>query len=167
MARWGSFQFDDIEKLAKSFQKALDERVIERFIQDFLMEMAMRSLRKIKKRTPVGVYTGEVHFFTAAGKEVRFDVNSVKTGGQLRRNWKVGNVERRGNAYVVEIFNNTDYAEYVEYGHRTGHGLTKWVEGRFMMTISMQEIERELPRYLEKRQVQLLEQIMNGRPPTK
>ncbi len=33
-----------------------------------------------------------------------------------------------------------------------------------MMTISMQEIENELPKYLEKRQVQLLEQIMNGRP---
>lgn len=36
-----------------------------------------------------------------------------------------------------------------------------------MMTISMQEIERELPRYLEKRMVELLDNIMNGRPPKK
>ncbi len=164
MAKWGSFQFDEVKRLATSFQKALDERVIERFIQDFLLEMAMKALRKIKKRTLVGNYPKEVHFFTAEGKEVRFKVKDVKTGGQLQRNWKVGRVERRGNAYVVEIFNNTEYAPYVEYGHRTGHGLTKWVEGRFMMTISMQEIENELPKYLEKRQVQLLEQIMNGRP---
>ncbi|XOS93818.1 hypothetical protein ACLMAB_10540 [Brevibacillus laterosporus] len=33
-----------------------------------------------------------------------------------------------------------------------------------MMTISMKEIEKELPRYLEKRQTKLLNDIMNGRP---
>jgi hypothetical protein len=142
MPKWGKFDFSEFEKLAKTFKKALDERVIERFIQDFLLEMAFRAERKIKKRTPVDT-------------------------GELRRNWQVGRVERRGNAYQVEIFNNTHYAQFVEYGHRTGADLTKWVEGRFMMTISMQEIERELPRYLEKRVAQLLNDIMNGRPPKK
>jgi len=142
MPKWGKFDFSEFEKLAKTFKKALDERVIERFIQDFLLEMAYRAERKIKKRTPVDT-------------------------GELRRNWQVGRVERRGNAYQVEIFNNTHYAQFVEYGHRTGADLTKWVEGRFMMTISMQEIERELPRYLEKRMIELLDNIMNGRPPKK
>lgn len=143
MAKWGKFDFGDFGNLAKSFQKALDERVIERFIKDFLLEMAYRAERKIKKRTPVG------------------------DTGNLRRNWRVGNIERHGDAYVIEIINNTHYASFVEYGHRTGADLTKWVEGRFMMTISMKEIERQLPRYLEKRQTELLEQIMNGRPPRK
>ena len=152
MTKWGKFDFSEFERFAKSFQKALDERVIERFIRDFLLEMAYRAERKIKKRTPVDT-------------------------GTLRRNWRVGNIERRGNAYVVEIFNNTEYASFVEYGHRqeVGRFVPKlgkrlkqpWVEGRFMMTISMQEIERELPRYLEKRMTQLLNEIMNGRPPRK
>lgn len=142
MAKWGKFDFSEYEKLAKALHKAQKERVIERFIQDFLLEMAFRAERKIKKRTPVDT-------------------------GELRRNWKVGNVERRGNSYVVEIYNNTHYAVFVEYGHRTGKNLTKWVEGRFMMTISMQEIERELPRYLERRMGELLDNIMNGRPPRK
>jgi len=142
MPKWGKFEFGDIKKLAGAFQKALDERVIERFIRDFLLEMAMRAMRKIKKRTPVDT-------------------------GELRRNWMVGSVVRQGDAYVVEIYNNTDYAVFVEFGHRTGADLTKWVEGRFMMTISMQEIERELPRYLEKRMAELLDNIMNGRPPKK
>jgi len=142
MPKWGKFDFSEFEHLAKTFKKALDERVIERFIQDFLLEMAYRAERKIKKRTPVDT-------------------------GELRRNWKVGRVERRGDAYQVEIYNNTHYAQFVEYGHRTGKDLTKWVEGRFMMTISMQEIERELPRYLEKRVTQLLNDLMNGRPPRK
>lgn len=147
MSKWGSFDFSEVENIAKVFKKALDERVIDRFIQDFLLEMAMRSLRKIKKRTPVGIGT--------------------PAPGNLRRNWKVGKAERRGNAYVVEIFNNTDYSSFVEYGHRTGADLTKWVEGRFMMTISMKEIEAQLPRYLEKRQMELLNNLMNGRPPRK
>lgn len=142
MPKWGKFDFSEFKKLAKTFKKALDERVIERFIEDFLLEMAFRAERKIKKRTPVDT-------------------------GELRRNWKVGNVERRGNSYVVEIYNNTHYVVFVEYGHRTGKNLTKWVEGRFMATISMQEIERELPRYLERRVMELLDNIMNGRPPRK
>lgn len=138
MAKWGSFDFSEMENMAKTFKKALDERVIDRFFQDFLLEMAYRAERKIKKRTPVD-------------------------SGELRRNWIVGRVERHGDAYVVEIFNNTDYASFVEFGHRTGIDLTKWVEGRFMMTISMKEMEQELPRYLEKKQMELLKKLMNGK----
>ncbi|AWB31527.1 HK97 gp10 family phage protein [Clostridium botulinum] len=143
MARLASFDYSDFKKMAKSFQKALDERVIERWIREFLLEMAFRAERKIKKRTPVGVYPN-------------------KTGGYLRRNWQVGNVIKQGDAYIVEIFNNTEYASYVEYGHRTKNH-KGWVEGRFMATISMQEIERQLPRFLERKQVELLNQILNGR----
>lgn len=139
MAKWGSFDFSEMENLAKTFKKATDERIIERWIREFLLEMAYRAQRKIKKRTPVG------------------------ETGELRRNWQVGNVERKGNAYEVEIINNTEYSPYVEYGHRTGKDLTKWVEGRFMMTISMKEIEREMPKFIEKKQMELLNQLMNGR----
>lgn len=55
-----------------------------------------------------------------------------------------------------------NYASYVEYGHRTKNH-KGWVEGRFMATISMQEIERQLPKFLERKQVELLNQILNGR----
>ena len=165
MAKWGKFDFSEFEKLAKAFQQAQKTRVIERFIRDFLLEMALRAERKIKKRTPVNT-------------------------GHLRRNWQVGDVQRRGNAYVVEIINNAEYASYVEYGFRShfvpGYWKGKrfvydpkadggmyvgpkdgWVPGRFMMTISMKEIEKELPRYLERRTLELLDNIMNGRPPRK
>ncbi len=181
MAKWGSFKFDEIEKLAKSFQEALDERVIDRFMQEFLLEMAWRALKKIKKRTPVN-------------------------SGDLRHKWKFGKIIRMGDAYVVELFNPLEFSSFIEYGFRAhwvpGHWegnrfvydkaaikLSKearaayrekygstgmmvgkkngWVQGRFMMTISMQEMEREMPKYLAKRQMELLEQIMNGRPPKK
>lgn len=138
MAKWGSFDFSQMQQLAKTFKDASDQRIIERWIREFLLEMAYRAERKIKKRTPVDT-------------------------GTLRRNWRVGNVVRKDNAYEVEIFNNTEYASYVENGHRSGKDLTEWTEGRFMASISMKEIERELPRYLEKRQLELLDQLMNGR----
>ncbi|WP_085829390.1 HK97 gp10 family phage protein [Clostridium massiliodielmoense] len=137
MSRLGSFDYSGFKDMAKRFNKALDQRVIERWIREFLLEMAFRAERKIKKRTPVD-------------------------SGHLRRNWQVGNVEKRGNAYLVEIFNNTEYASFVEYGHRTRNH-NGWVEGRFMATISMQEIERKLPKFLERKQLELLNQILNGR----
>ena len=162
MAKWGKFDFSEFEKLAKTFKKALDDRVIERFMREFLLEMALRAERKIKKRTP-------------------------ENTGHLRRNWQVGKVERHGNALVVEIFNPVEYASFVEYGFRShwvpGYWKGKtfvydpnaqtgmyvgpkdgWVPGRFMATISMREIEKELPRYLERRTMELLNNIMNGRP---
>lgn len=143
MARLGDFDFSDFKKLAKSFQTALDQRVIERWIKEFLLEMAFRGERKIKKRTPVGVYPN-------------------KTGGHLRRNWQVGNVQKQGNSYIIEIFNNVEYASYVEYGHRTRNHKA-WVEGRFMAEISMAEMEREMPKFIERKQIELLNQILNGR----
>lgn len=143
MARLGSFDYSEFKNMAKSFNKALNERVVERWIREFLLEMAFRAERKIKKRTPVGVYPN-------------------KTGGHLRRNWQVGNVVKQGNSYVVEVFNNVEYASYVNNGHRTRNH-KGWVEGCFMVEISMNEIERELPKFLERKQVELLNQILNGR----
>ena len=143
MSRMGSFDYSEIKRMAGSFQKALNERVIERWIKEFLLEMAFRAQRKIKKRTPVGVY-------------------SNKTGGHLRRNWQVGNVVKRGSSYIVEVYNNVEYASYVEHGHRTLNH-RGWVDGRFMATISMQEIGRQLPGFIERKQVELLNQILNGR----
>lgn len=152
MAKWGKFDFREFEDLAKRLHKAQKERVVERFIHDFLLEMAFRAHDKIQRRTPVDT-------------------------GELRKNWRVGNVQRQGNAYIVEIVNETPYASYVEYGHRQNvgqyvHAIKKrlvkpWVEGRFMATISMKEIEQELPKYLEKRSAELLENIFFGRPAKK
>lgn len=137
MPKWGSFKFDDFKRLANSFQKSLDEKDIDRFIRDFLLEMAYEAEEKMKKRTPVDT-------------------------GNLRRNWQVGKVERQGDSYFVEIDNKADYASSVEYGYRADTETGEWIEGHFMMTISAKEIERELPKYLKKRQKQLLEQIVKG-----
>lgn len=189
MAKLGSFDCSEFKNMAKGMKKALDNRVIERWIREFLLEMAFRAHRKIVKRTPVGdpdnwkntyyevkkITRGKnkgkektdkktliVGFETAEGKKVSFAAKSNYVGGHLRRSWRVGKVERHGDSYVVEIFNNVEYASYVEHGHRTRNH-KGWVEGKFMATISMNEIERELPRFIEKKQIELLNQMLNGR----
>lgn len=58
--------------------------------------------------------------------------------GVLRNNWKMTKQARE-----VIISNNTDYVVFVELGHRTRGG-KGYVEGRYMMTKTVEQIEREL-----------------------
>ena len=51
-------------------------------------------------------------------------------------------------AKPIEIVNPVEYASYVEYGHRTANH-KGWVQGRFMLTISEQEIQNIAPKVLE------------------
>ena len=57
-------------------------------------------------------------------------------------------IHHYGNTLVIEIVNPVEYASYVEYGHRTANH-KGWVQGRFMLTISEQEIQNIAPKVLE------------------
>jgi hypothetical protein len=94
----------------------------------------------------------------------------VKKGGTLRRGWtskteaEAANgsgkgtdaviyanslaIKKVGSNYVIEIINPVHYASYVEFGHRTANH-KGWVEGKFMLTISEQELEADAPRVIE------------------
>ena len=50
---------------------------------------------------------------------------------------------------------------YVEYGHRT-RGHKGWVQGRFMLTISVDEIQSAAPKILEKKLAKWLGDMLNG-----
>lgn len=134
--------YSDFETLLESLQDL--EKNIDEFIEGCAKELAARLLAKVIRRTPVGEYPA----------------NSGKKGGTLRRGW-TGNansnaasyvssltVNKVGNSYVIEIINPVDYASYVEFGHRTRGG-DGWVDGRFMLTISEEEINASAPNILE------------------
>lgn len=157
MARWGSVDFRQLQRLQKKMEK-LERAGFEKFCEDCAKELAARFLAKVIKRTPVGVYAGE-----------------GKNGGTLRRGWTAvthaeaesgGNanakayaeslsIKKVGNFYEVEIINPVNYASYVEFGHRTRNH-KGWVKGRFMMTISVDEVERQAPQILEKKLTKFL-----------
>ena len=56
--------------------------------------------------------------------------------GVLRRSWRV---KKEGELARV-VYNNVKYAPHVEYGHRTRGGKS-FVDGRYMLTKSVKEIE--------------------------
>lgn len=155
MAKMGGFSAADMKKLQKQLNK-IQEGNVEAFIEACAKELAARLLAKVIKRTPVGEYPK----------------SSGKKGGTLRRGWTsktheeaVGGsgkgsisagkayadtltINHFGNTLVIEIVNPVEYASYVEYGRRTPDH-KGWVQGRFMLTISEQEIQEIAPKVLE------------------
>ena len=154
MARWGKCDFKELKALNDRLEK-LSKVDMEVFCTQAAKDLAGQLLNKVKKRTPV-VY------------------------GTLRDAWAVMPVGHRGDHYTVVVLNNLKYASYVEYGHRQtpgrfipGHwegerfiydpdaegGMVlknSWVKGRFMLTISTQELEAQAPAMLEKKLYQFL-----------
>ncbi|MEA4831574.1 MAG: HK97 gp10 family phage protein [Oscillospiraceae bacterium] len=144
----------DIRQL-DAFRKQLEQlrdNQAEQFITSCVKELAARLLAKVIKRTPVGDYPK----------------STGKKGGTLRRGWTAKTeaettsggssdavayaeslkIQKVGDTYQVEIINPVNYASYVEFGHRTSNH-KGWVEGRFMLTISEQELEADAPRVIE------------------
>lgn len=65
----------------------------------------------------------------------------------LEDHWFVGEIKKVGNEYIIEVFNNEEYAEPVEYGHRTRNG--RFVKGAHMMEVSIETLKVMLPQYLK------------------
>lgn len=151
---FGNCKFNDLKKFQEKLNK-LNEKEVNAFIESCAKEIAARLLAKVIKRTPVGEYPK----------------SSGKKGGTLRRGWTTQangsgsegsksrsatqyvetlKVNHFGDTYVIEIVNPVNYASYVEFGHRTRNH-KGWVNGRFMLTISEQEIEVAAPKILERK----------------
>lgn len=64
--------------------------------------------------------------------------------GQLRRSWEL----EKGDLYV-KLMNRTEYAQFIEWGHRTRGGKS-YVEGVYMLKTSFEKTEKEFNRDLEK-----------------
>ena len=179
MSSWGSFDFSELkrfqQKLDKSYKSDLDE-----FCRDCAKELAARLLSKVIRRTPVGDYSKEVTVIAKRDSkshkkgETYTKKVSTKTGGTLRRGWTAGKkakggakgyarilpIIKQGNNYIVEIINPVEYASYVEFGHRTQGG-KGWVEGRYMLTISENEIKAQSAGVLERKIDEFLRQVFS------
>lgn len=128
IGKYGSCDFKELKAFQDKLGK-LQENEIDIFIQSCAKELAARLLAKTVKRTPVGQYKHH-------------------TGGELRKGWKIGEIKNTESGYEVEIINPVEYSSYVEYGHRTNNH-KGWVNGKFMLTISEQELKDSAPGILE------------------
>ncbi|WPC40625.1 HK97 gp10 family phage protein [Clostridium sp. JS66] len=78
----------------------------------------------------------------------------------LANNWKVGNLVRDDNEYYIEVFNNSPYAEDIEYGYRSklekikngekykSNNKMVFIPGRHMLKVSTEQLSKELPEHL-------------------
>ena len=134
--RWGSIntkQFEELQKRVEQLQKA----DMDKFCRTIAKELAARLIRMVKYRTPVD-------------------------SGELRRNWQSDmNVVYRNNEYRIHIYNATEYAIYVEYGHRTRNH-KGWVEGRFMLTKSEILLGDKVEEIIAQRLNKFLGEKLNG-----
>lgn len=127
-------RYNDLSKFYN--QMKLLEKDVSDICESCAKEIAARLLAKVIKRTP------------------------VKTG-TLRRGWS-GNVQnmkvkKTGDLYTIEVINPVEYAEYVEYGHRTKDH-KGWVPGKFFLTISEEEIRQSADGILEKKIEKMLKE---------
>lgn len=151
-----SCEFDDLRCLRDRIDGMIARN--DEFVSSCAKELAARLLAKVIKRTPVGQYPA----------------SSGKTGGTLRRGWTGGErgnatayanslaITRQGNKYTITVVNPVEYASYVEYGHRTRNH-AGWVEGKFMLTISENEIQRMAPAILERKLNRYLQEAFHAR----
>ena len=91
------------------------EKAFKQWLENFLLEQAYRVLAKGKPRTPVDT-------------------------GYLKNSWYVGDIQWIGHSLQVEIGLSAEYASYVEYD-----GITRNYEGKYMLAISIDEVQQQLP----------------------
>lgn len=130
MTRLGDFEFSRLLNFKNGLDKLREHAPA--FQEECLKELVSRLFAKTVARTPV-------------------------LTGELRRGWSIGPIQRVGSQIQIEIINPVEYAMYVEYGHRTKDH-RGWVEGRFMFTTSIEELERELPAILERKLEQFIKE---------
>lgn len=115
------YRFDGLEEWEQRLSKAIESQYPAEF-RKMVINVAVQLQGRVKEHTP------------------------VKTG-HLRNEWHIGDIVKRGNEYYIEVYNNVEYAEPVEYGHRTRGG-GSFVKGAHMMELSLQEVQKNLPDYL-------------------
>lgn len=114
------FEYGEVAKLK---QQVLDLRIASGQIHDKVANrVGLLAIRKVKKMTPVG------------------------ETGDLRNNWR-HYVVKKGDTYIIVIHNPIEYASFVEDGHRivVAGKTVGWVEGRFMMKLTADEMETLAP----------------------
>lgn len=119
-----SFDYSGFEDYRNKFAKLTRE--FDTWLHKFLLKEGMRFIAEVKPRTPVDT-------------------------GDLRNHWKLDGISRSGDTLQVWFVNPMYYATFVEYGHAKPYksgaapGSDDWVEGYFMMTVSLEIIQRNMP----------------------
>lgn len=118
------FDYSDFERYYNNFSKMSAK--FSTWLHRYLMNEGLRLIADIKDITPVD-------------------------SGDLRDHWSIQGITGGMGSLVLTFVNTMSYATEVEYGHATPYnagaaeGSAQWVTGHFMMTISVDRLQREMP----------------------
>lgn len=169
MAQFGKFDDSEFQAFVAQFDDAVQGEAIMRDIEKAFFRVTGLALNIVKKRTPVAKSNAWVGL-RLSGNTLQEDIFKHR-GGKLRRSWEASNIKRVGRSLQVELFNTAEYAVYVELGHRQTPGryvpaigrqlVNSWVPGKFMLTKSLDDIQKVLDKIIgeafEKALIRLLE----------
>lgn len=169
----------DISQMKEFYDKLnhLQKEQKNMFLESCIKELAARFLSKVVLLTPVGkkpeikVVRNKDNTVSKRSKAM-LEIWKGYRGGELRKAWKIKSSKKTANSHEIVVENTKEYASHVEYGHRQEVGKfvpaigkslkNEYVKGKFMMTITEEEIKKITPKLLEKRLAQYLEEI-NGK----
>ena len=148
MASWGSCDFHELRDLNERVKAAASEQEMDAFYTGLLDEMMNGLLTDVKELTPVD-------------------------RGHLRRNWFITKAKRSGKVYHADIYNNIEYAPYVENGHRQEVGryvpaigkrlVNGFVEGRHMLREGLFDLQKAAPDFIKTKSEEFLSRMMEGK----
>lgn len=135
--------FSEFEKFTKNFQE-MTKKLPEEFFKKFILKQALRAIVRIKDNTPVD--TGALRAMWGLGSQNIVVRNNTSTGlvEVDPENTTVASVDLVGDNFEIVIWNGMEYASFIEFG--TSERNWKWKDGRFMMTIAVNQIQQEMPR---------------------
>lgn len=127
------FEVDDAEfqAWAKRVEEKANPAQLKAELQTSLKRVGVQAQRTVKGRTPVDT-------------------------GNLRRGWNVANA----GVMAIELFNNVEYAPFVENGHRTRGG-GGWVPGQFFLRDSIAEVAAMMPSLITPGLTKVLEGMLD------
>lgn len=126
------FDYTQFKEYMQKFEEMTE--TFENWLKTFLLQQAERCIARTKTRQRA--------------------LDLIDTGFMINA-WAIGDVKQVGNSLEITLGNPAEYASYVEYGHSQEVGrfvpaigkrlVNGWVEGGFMFTISLDEVERAMP----------------------
>ncbi len=139
MGSFGKFDTRDFDAFVSEFENKIQGEVIATEIESALTQTAGTALNKVKKKTPVDK-------------------------GTLRRNWQASNAKHFGGVFLIDIYNNTEYAPFIENGHRIKRGgkTVGYRTGVFMLRDAIKEVDDNWDKLVGKRFLKAVENILGG-----
>lgn len=131
----GAFKIDfsELDKFKESLKVTAND--YDDFLKKFLAKLANRIIASAKKKQ-----SGDDERYRA------FDTGAMTSA------WEVSRIEGRGKNIYAVLHNGMEYATEIEYGHRIVRNGVEvgYYNGRFMLTTSIDYINRQLPLRYEK-----------------